>query len=201
MNQYLDEKDGKWHITMNVSIPRVLIKNKLNFRLYSVTMKNGKVIRDPSLKLSKYVFGISPSLMGRVVFFNTSFDVNEISEISEFKLGLCDERIRWYEDTFISIENNLVTATLIKQDELAESEMSVEVSETATQEFVLEMPLESSSPMLVLAANPSVEAELTALSEEIPAEVENDEATTITAEVTPLFTTAQSKKKQRRSKK
>lgn len=105
MNQYLDEKDKKWHISFSVDIPRVLIKNKLNFRLHSVVMKNGDVVRDPSLSSSNYIFSIAPSFMGKKVFFFSYFDTDVIEEVSDFKFGLCDERVRWYENTIISIKN------------------------------------------------------------------------------------------------
>jgi len=105
MEQYLDQKDGRWHITFSTNLPKVIIKNKLNFRLYSVNMINGEVIRDPILKNSSYIFSIPESLNGRSVFFNTSFDINEISNIEEFCFSLCDEKVSWSkEKVFIKNE-------------------------------------------------------------------------------------------------
>jgi len=135
MNQYLDEKDGKWHISLSVDIPRILIKNKLNFRLHSIIMKNGEVIRDPSLSSSNYIFGIAPSFMGKKGFFFSYFEPKEIEEIDQFKFGLCDERVRWHESTIISIKNEMpapisepelheVDSSLVEQDLAAVEDMS-----------------------------------------------------------------------------
>jgi hypothetical protein len=107
MNQYLDEKDGKWHVSLSVDIPRILVKNKLNFRLHSVVMKNGEVVRDPSLSSSRYIFGIAPSFMGKKGFFFSYFEPTEIEEVDQFNFGLCDERVRWHEITIISIKNEM----------------------------------------------------------------------------------------------
>jgi hypothetical protein len=107
MNQYLDEKDGKWHVSLSVDIPRILVKNKLNFRLHSVVMKNGEVVRDPSLSSSRYIFGIAPSFMGKKGFFFSYFEPTEIEEVDQFNFGLCDERVRWYESTIIFIKNEM----------------------------------------------------------------------------------------------
>ena len=35
MEQYLDQKDGMWHLTMFINIPNIIVKNKLNFRFKS----------------------------------------------------------------------------------------------------------------------------------------------------------------------
>ena len=107
MNQYLDQKDGKWHVSLSVDIPRILVKNKLNFRLHSVVMKNGEVVRDPSLLSSRHIFGISPSFMGKKGFFFSYFEPTEIEEVDQFNFGLCDERVRWHESTIISIKNEM----------------------------------------------------------------------------------------------
>lgn len=123
MNQYLDEKDGKWHISLSVDIPRILIKNKLNFRLHSVVMRNGEVIRDPSLSSSNYIFGIAPSFMGKKGFFFSYFEPKEIEEIDQFKFGLCDERVRWHESTIISIKNEMPAP--ISEPELHEVDNSL----------------------------------------------------------------------------
>lgn len=64
MEQFLDA-DNKWHVTLTVDIPRVIVKNKLNFRLHSIVMKDGSIVRDPSLASSNYIFGISTSFLGK----------------------------------------------------------------------------------------------------------------------------------------
>jgi hypothetical protein len=121
MEQYLDQKDGKWHITFSTNLPKVIIKNKLNFRLYSVNMINGEAIRDPVLKNSSYIFSIPESLNGRSVFFNTSFDINQISNIEEFCFSLCDEKVSWSkEKVFIKNEysNKVINVDNIEAEDL-----------------------------------------------------------------------------------
>lgn len=120
MNQYLDQKDGKWHLIMSVDVPRLLIKNKLNFRIYNVTMKSGEVIRDPSFNLSSYIFSVAPSFMGKKVFFSSYFEPKEIEDVVEFKFGFCDERVRWHENTIIAIKNNYVRPDVIEYELLTE---------------------------------------------------------------------------------
>lgn len=112
MEQYLDQKDGKWHITLWTELPRVMIKNKLNFRVKSITLNNGSVVADPQINNSKYIFSIPESILGKKVFFNFSFDTEEISNISKFNIGLCDEKVTWFNNTLISIENKCVINTL-----------------------------------------------------------------------------------------
>jgi hypothetical protein len=121
MNQYLDQKDGKWHLTISVDVPRLLIKNKLNFRVYNVTMKSGEVIRDPSFNLSSYIFSVAPSFMGKKVFFSSYFEPKEIEEVVEFKFGFCDERVRWHENTIIIIKNNYIKPNVIDYELLTQA--------------------------------------------------------------------------------
>jgi hypothetical protein len=118
MNQYLDEKDGKWHVSLSVDIPRILVKNKLNFRLHSVVMKNGEVVRDPSLSSSRYIFGIAPSFMGKKGFFFSYFEPTEIEEVDQFNFGLCDERVRWYGNTIFSVKNEYIKNEIIIEPEI-----------------------------------------------------------------------------------
>ena len=120
MNQYLDQKDGKWHLTISVDVPRLLIKNKLNFRIYNVTMKSGEIIRDPSFNLSSYIFSVAPSFMGKRVFFSSYFEPKEIEDVVEFKFGFCDERVRWHENTIIAIKNNYFNVEVVKDEKLTE---------------------------------------------------------------------------------
>jgi len=134
MNQYLDEKDGKWHVSLSVNIPRILIKNRLNFRLHSVVMKNGEVVRDPSLSSSRYIFGIAPSFMGKKGFFFSYFEPTEIEEVDQFNFGLCDERVRWHESTIISIKNEMPAP--VSEPELHEVKFLSVERELATAEDI-----------------------------------------------------------------
>ena len=106
MEQYLDQKDDKWHITFWTELPKVMIKNKLNFRIKSVTLCDGSVVSDPQINNSKYIFSIHESMLGKKVFFNFNFDKEEILNISKFNFGLCDEKVAWFGNTFFSVENN-----------------------------------------------------------------------------------------------
>jgi hypothetical protein len=171
MNQYLDEKDGKWHISLSVDIPRILVKNKLNFRLHSVVMRNGEVIRDPSLSSSNYIFGIAPSFMGKKGFFFSYFEPKEIEEVDQFNFGLCDERVRWHESTIISIKNEMpapisepelheVDSSSVEQDLAAVEDMSFvkevvsEVHIDTTNYIDSENFIEVSSKVEIMAEEP-----------------------------------------------
>lgn len=142
MNQYLDQKDGKWHVSISIDIPRILVKNKLNFRLYSIVMKNGKVVRDPSISSSSYIFSIAPSFMGKKGFFLSYFEPKEVEEVDQFNFGLCDERVRWYESTIISIKNEMpssVSEPEVHEVEPLPSEQKLVPAEN--MEFIKEAPL------------------------------------------------------------
>lgn len=106
MEQYLDEKDGKWHIAFSVKIPKITIKNKLNFRIKEITLQDGTIVLDPQIDDSKYIFQISQSMIEKNIFFNFNFNLEKISNISEFKVGLCDEMVRWFNSTIVIIKND-----------------------------------------------------------------------------------------------
>ncbi len=122
MEQYLDKKDNKWHITFWFNMPRVIIKNKLNFRIKEVVLDDGSIINDPNLNDSSYIFSIPESMLGKNIFFNFSFSQEEISKISEFRIGLCDEKVRWFNND-ISIKNNFIEKT-IQNIELKENNVA-----------------------------------------------------------------------------
>lgn len=105
MEQYLDKKDEKWHITLWFDMPKVIIKNKLNFRIKEVILNDGSRLSDPNFENSKYIFLIHESMLGKKIFFNFSFEPNQISKVSKFIFGLCDERVMWFSEYLIDIEN------------------------------------------------------------------------------------------------
>jgi hypothetical protein len=143
MNQYLDQKDGKWHLTISVDVPRLLIKNKLNFRIYNVAMKSGEVIRDPSFNLSSYIFSVAPSFMGKKVFFSSYFEPKEIEDVVQFKFGFCDERVRWHENTIISIKNEMPVLTSGPEIHQVENlSVKQELVAAKDMDFVKEIPSE-----------------------------------------------------------
>ena len=105
MEQYLDQKDGMWHITMFVNIPNIIVKNKLNFRIKEIKLKNNTIQVDPVISNSKHSFYIPKNMLNKKVFFNFKFDISEIKNINEFTIGLCDENVGWFLKTIIVIKN------------------------------------------------------------------------------------------------
>lgn len=113
MNQFLGKDDGKWHITITVNIPRVHIRNQLNYRIYSTTTHGGVVTKDPSLVGSNCSFSITPDLLGKNVFFNMSFLKASIANVDVFRFGLCDEMFGWHHSTFLDIKNEYHVEPLV----------------------------------------------------------------------------------------
>lgn len=177
MNQYLDQKDGKWHLTMSVDVPRLLIKNKLNFRIYNVTMKSGEVIRDPSFNLSSYIFSVAPSFLGKRVFFSSYFEPKEIEDVVEFKFGFCDERVRWYEGTIISIENNYV------RPEAAKDEKSTPVPELKEDTEIIKDPKFDTDTLFNLPDITGIVHDIVDIST-LPLEIAIKDMTPVVTEVT-----------------
>lgn len=95
MNQYFDHTTNKYHLTLEVEIPKYLPSRTVNFRIFSITDKSFEIIRDPQLLNSKYIFEMYRSLFGKKVFFNFSFDKYEFEKIRSFNFGLCEEGVRW----------------------------------------------------------------------------------------------------------
>ena len=116
VNQYFDNKDGMFHITFFTKIKSVSIINSLNYRIYSIELNDGRIIKDPNFLNSKYVFNIPSKMLNKEVFFNFSFSPNDIESISSFKFGLCDEKVRWYTDQFIQINNNFKNSYFLKEE-------------------------------------------------------------------------------------
>lgn len=119
MNQFLNKDDDKWHITMFVDIPRIVIRNHLNFRIYSVTSPSGVVTKDPSILNSNYIFRITQNLLGKKVFFNVSLSRPSIANVDMFRFGLCDENIGWHYSTLFDVKNEYkgITITSVEPQE------------------------------------------------------------------------------------
>lgn len=106
MEQYHDKDDKRWHITLSAVAPSAAnIKNKLNFRLHSVIMTDGSIIKDPDLLYSKYIFQINKLSYGKKLFFKAAFNTSQIYDIATFRFGFCDEMVRWFNATIFNIEN------------------------------------------------------------------------------------------------
>lgn len=129
MNQFLDKNDGKWHITMFVDIPRVAIRNHLNFRIFSTTSRGGIVTKDPAIPNSNCSFHITPNLLGRKVFFNIAFSKASIANVDVFRFGLCDEMIGWHHSTFLDIKNEYYMPPIVVKlpDKAPEAPVALEV--------------------------------------------------------------------------
>ena len=108
MEQYLEQKDGKWHITLLFNMPNIIIKNNLNFRIKEIILIDGSFIKDPQIDDSKYIFSIPRSMLGKNIFFNFSFNLDKIEKISRFNFGLCDEKVRWFDDFDLIVNNEFI---------------------------------------------------------------------------------------------
>lgn len=117
MNQYFDEKTNKYHITMEVGMPRRSSSRKNNFRIYSITNDSNEIIKDPVLSDSKYVFEIHNHLFGRKVFFKFSFEKNMFEKIKSFNFGLCEEGYGWIFKDIIVENNFFIDKNLIESPE------------------------------------------------------------------------------------
>jgi hypothetical protein len=162
MEQFLDQKDNKWHITMWVIVPVVNVRHSYNFRAHSIVNNDSSVIRDPVISNSNYIFALGTKFFNKKVFFNASFDPLEIQNIKSFKFGFCNEQVAWLNNTFVVVENNCPKITnnnavieeevlevkildIIEEPELINIKIpeSLNESELASIEMVV-----SSSPML-----------------------------------------------------
>lgn len=183
MEQFLDA-DNKWHVTLTVDIPRVIVKNKLNFRLHSIVMKDGSIVRDPSLASSNYIFGISTSFLGKKTFFFSFFDATQIEDVAEFKFGLCDEGVRWYGNTIFSVNNKYIKPEIIENEKSTQLfQLKEEVELVKEPEFDIEN-ISGPSNIDEAVFNAGVVFEL-------PPEVINKESAT----VMPQFTNPDNNKK------
>ena len=126
-NQYIGV-DGLWHVTITVSLPKLLVKNKLNFRIHHLELKGGENVRDPNLESSNYIFEINKSLLGKRVFFNAYFPCKEIANVKYFVFGLCDEGVRWHNLNEFSVIINSQYAP-IKVEDFKDIEIIEEVEE------------------------------------------------------------------------
>ena len=125
MDQFLDQKDGKWHITMWMTVPTINIRHSYNFRVHSITNNDDSIIRDPVISNSHYIFGLGTKFFGKKVFFNASFDLLEIQSVKSFKFGFCNEQVSWLSNTFVVVENNC--PRIINNNDVVIEEQPLEV--------------------------------------------------------------------------
>lgn len=130
MSFVFNELTNHCHINIVTSVPNYKVKNRLNFRIHSVEMKDGKIVRDPTFADSVYVFPIKNALVGKKIQFSFSFLKPEIENVKKFKIGFCDEMVRWLDSTILTFENTLFQDSDIstKAEEAKIQIDSVEVS-------------------------------------------------------------------------
>lgn len=135
MSFVYNELTDKCIITILAGVPNYKVKNKLNFRVYSVEMKDGTIVRDPYFNDSLHVFPIKNALVGKKIQFNFTFLKSEIKNVKKFKIGFCDEMVRWLDSTILTFENTFFSND---PEEVIESKVdfseSNEVSTSKQQE-------------------------------------------------------------------
>ena len=163
MEQFLDQKDNKWHITMWMVVPTVNVKHGYNFRVHSITNNDGSIIRDPSISNSHYIFGISTKFFGKKVFFNASFDSLEIQNVKSFKFGFCNEQVAWLNNTFVVFENNC--PKVINNNDIVEGQaLEVKTSDTLEESSLVSVEASINMNELEPTYNYIVSADLMILS-------------------------------------
>lgn len=107
MSFTFNEVTKNYHIAIVASVPNYKIKNQLNFRVYSVELADGRVIRDPEFPNSRHVFPIKNALVGKKIQFDFSFEKSDIINVKKFRIGFCDEMVRWLDSTILTFGNTL----------------------------------------------------------------------------------------------
>jgi hypothetical protein len=125
MKQYLEEEKNIWNIELVTKVPLYSSRKEFNFRIKSVEKINGEIINDPALYSSKYIFSINKNMLGKSMYFNFKFSVEDISDVKSFTFGFCDEMVRWLPKTLFTYENEFLK---IKNTEILE-EVEEESSE------------------------------------------------------------------------
>jgi hypothetical protein len=96
-------KKNKYEIIFLLEIPNIKFKKKLNFRIFSIKNHDDKIIFDPTIPDSNYIFGVEDKFFNKKMYFILSFNKKEFEKIKELQLGLCDEDVRWInKDIFVS---------------------------------------------------------------------------------------------------
>lgn len=136
MSFVFNELTNHCHINIVASVPNYKVKNRLNFRIHSVEMKDGKIVRDPTFADSTYVFPIKNALVGKKIQFNFSFLRSEIENVKKFKIGFCDEMVRWLDSTILTFENTLFQDSIVSskaEDLKVEVATKIDSIEISTQ--------------------------------------------------------------------
>jgi hypothetical protein len=166
MDQFLDQKDGKWHITMWMTVPTVNIRHSYNFRVHSITNNDDSIVRDPVISNSHYIFDLGTKFFGKKVFFNVSFDPLEIQNVKSFKFGFCNEQVSWLSNTFFVVENNCPKLKnnndIVAEEQVSEVKVSDVVEEIISVSNETSVSLDELEPALneVISAEPFMLSEV-----------------------------------------
>ena len=108
MKQFLEKESDAWNITLLIKVPLHKFKKEFNFRIKSIEKVDGKIILDPILSSSKYIFSIKNNMLGKIMYFNFKFSLKEIQDIKSFTFGFCDEMVSWLPKSIFSVENEFL---------------------------------------------------------------------------------------------
>lgn len=86
---------SKYVINIQLYVPKINIRNILNYRIFEIKKYNNETIRDPNIVNSNYIFFISKNNIEKFININFEFDKESFEEISEFIFDFCDENISW----------------------------------------------------------------------------------------------------------
>lgn len=162
MSFVFDQLTEKCSITIVAGVPNYKVKNKLNFRIHSVELTDGRIVRDPYFADSIYVFPIKNGLVGKKIQFNFSFLKSEIKNVKKFKIGFCDEMVRWLDSTILTFENT--TYEHIQQEAAVPTTVESEIIDVA---LVDEIKQDSDNLESFLLLEKEVDALMSELSTEI----------------------------------
>lgn len=225
MSFVYNELTDKCNITILAGVPNYKVRNKLNFRVHSIELRDGTIVRDPSFTDSLHVFPIKNALVGKKIQFNFTFLKSEIKNVKKFKIGFCDEMVRWLDSTILTFENTFFSnepeevmeskvdfsesnevITSKQQEEnsaesfaLLEQEINTLMAEFSAEVSIRELSESKSSDTLT---SDLIETRLTELTEQsFVSELSLDiaESPKVAADVMPSGTN--SNRKQRRNKK
>ena len=137
MKQYLEEERNIWNIELVAKVPLYSSRKEFNFRIKSVEKINGEIINDPTLYSSKYIFSINKNMLGKSMYFNFKFSIEDINDVKSFTFGFCDEMVRWLPKTLLTCENEFLKIKNTKILEEVEEKSSEVIPEIIFEEALI----------------------------------------------------------------
>ena len=137
MKQYLEEERNIWNIELVAKVPLYSSRKEFNFRIKSVEKINGEIINDPTLYSSKYIFSINKNMLGKSMYFNFKFSIEDINDVKSFTFGFCDEMVRWLPKTLLTYENEFLKIKNTKILEEVEEKSSEVIPEIIFEEALI----------------------------------------------------------------